>query len=75
MKEMVYRVELGCYGERIVADEDEALEFVRMHYPNGEIWSIADVDDPAIGETPIYETADLSDTFAIGTIYPHGRDD
>ena len=36
----------------------------------GVIFSMADVDDPAIGESPIYETADERDTFSIGTVYP-----
>lgn len=72
---MAYRVKLGCYGERIVADEDEALEYIRMHYPDGEIFSMADVDNPAIGESPIYETDDENDTFAIGTVYPYERED
>ena len=66
---MAYIVDLGCFGERIVEDEDEALEFIQMHYPDGVIYSLADVDDPAIGETPIYETDDESDDFAIGTVY------
>ncbi len=70
---MAYLVNLGCFGERVVEDEDEALEFVRAHYPDGVIGSWADVDDPAIGETPIYEDDDESDDFAIGTVYPCKR--
>jgi len=72
---MAYRVKLGCYGERIVADEDEALEFIQMHYPEGEIFSMADVDNPSIGESPIYETDDENNNFAIGTVYPYERED
>lgn len=72
---MAYRVKLGCFGEKIVEDEDEALEFIQMHYPDGEIFSMADVDDPAIGESPIYETDDENDNFAIGTIYPYRREE
>ena len=37
------------------------------------IGSWADVDDPAIGETPIYEDDDESDDFAIGTVYSCNR--
>jgi hypothetical protein len=66
---MAYLVNLGCFGERIVEDEDAALEFIQTHYPDGVIYSLADVDDPAIGESPIYETDDESDDFAIGTVY------
>ena len=68
---MAYIVNLGCFGERIVEDEDAALEFVRAHYPDGVIYSLADVDDPAIGESPVYENDDESDDFAIGTVYPY----
>ena len=71
---MAYMVNLGCFGERIVEDEDEVLEFVRTYYPDGVIYSLADVDDPAIGESPIYETDDESDDFAIGTVYSCNRD-
>ena len=67
---MAYIVNLGCFGERIVEDEGEVLEFVRTYYPDGVIYSLADVDDPAIGESPIYENDDESDDFAIGTVYP-----
>ncbi len=74
-EKMAYRVKLGYFGEKIVEDEDEALEFIQMHYPDGEIFSMADVDDPAIGESPIYETGDESDDFAIGTVYPHKSED
>jgi len=68
---MAYIVNLGCFGERIVEDEDEALEFVQTHYPDGVIYSLDDVDDPAIGHTHIYENDDESDDFAIGTVYPY----
>ena len=71
---MAYLVNLGCFGERIVEDEDGALEFIQTHYPDGVIGSWADVDDPAIGETPIYEDDDESDDFAIGTVYSCNRD-
>jgi hypothetical protein len=70
---MAYLVNLGCFGERVVEDEDEALEFVRAHYPDGVIGSWADVDDPAIGESPIYENDDESDDFAIGSVYSCNR--
>jgi len=73
---MAYLVDLGCFGERVVENEDEALEFVQTHYPDGVIYSLDDVDDPAIGESPIYETDDESDDFAIGTVYRlQDRDD
>ncbi len=72
---MAYNVRLGCFGERVVNDKDEALEFVHAHYPDGVIYSMADVDDPAIGESPIYETDDEGDDFAIGTVYPNRRDE
>ena len=65
---MAYIVNLGCFGERIVEDEDAALEFVQTHYPDEMIYSLADVDDPAIRESPIYETDDESDDFAIRTV-------
>lgn len=67
---MTYIVRLGCFGEAEVADAAEALEFIHRYYPEGVIFSMADVDDPAIGESPIYETADERDTFSIGTVYP-----
>jgi hypothetical protein len=71
-----YRVTLGCYGEREVESEDEAYVFIRQHYSEGVIFSMEDVDDLAIGESPIYETdlADgeeptATDLWAVGTIY------
>jgi hypothetical protein len=72
---MAYKVKLGYFGERIVKDEGGALKFIRMHYPKGVIYSMEDVDNPAIGESPIYETGDESDDFAIGTVYPHKSED
>ncbi|MFA5407175.1 MAG: hypothetical protein WC343_00205 [Bacilli bacterium] len=53
----------------MVDNEDEALAFVHEHYPDGEIFSMGDVDDPAIGESPIYETGNQDDTWAVGRIY------